>query len=198
MGRPVVLQAGAGWGGASDAPLCPRSSAPVVAQTLLAPSTAPCSPETLWASCAATWSPRRWRCGSPWGRPGHDPGRVVAWGAHQDGSLGGRAGGPGWGQLWWVAQLTPGPPTPAPSGLGSRRCPPTCPSSRAAGSHHWTCCRRPPGRWRGWRQPPLMRSERPQPRLHSTPAHCPHHPALLAQPLLHTKSQCPLPHSQLQ
>ena len=96
-----------GGGGASDAPLCPRSSAPVVAQTLLAPSPAPCSPEILWASCAATWSPRRWRCGSPWGRPGHDPGRAVARGAHQDGSLGGRAGGPGWGQLWSVDTAHP-------------------------------------------------------------------------------------------
>ena len=95
-------------------------------------------------------------------------------------------------------QLTPGPPTPAPSGLGSRRCPPTCPSSRAAGSHPWTCCRRPPGRWRGWPQPPVMRSERLQPRLHSTSAHCPHRPALLVQPQLHTKPQCPLPRSQLQ
>lgn len=167
--------AAAGWG----APLnhtVPRSSTPVEAQTWRALSPAHCSPERLWPSCVATWSPRKCHCGSPWGRPGHGPGmdrvRGRAWT---------RMGS--WvGQLQYGAWLTPELPTPAPSGHGSRRCPPTCPSSTVAGSHLWMCCRRLPGRWRDWRLPQMTRSEPPEsatPPEFTYPAtanHCPCHP----------------------
>lgn len=94
VGQPVVLPGveGLGDGGrdgggesGQQPPLTPavppRSSALVVAQTSLALCPGPCCPATLWGSCVATWSPRRWPCGNPWGRPGHAPGRAApGWG----------------------------------------------------------------------------------------------------------------------
>ena len=180
VGQPVALPGieglgdegrGVGEGGIGQQPplspaVPPRSSALAVARTSLALCPGPCCPATLWASCVATWSPRRWHCGNPWGRPGHAPGRAAA------------RGTPGWGpERGWLgqrAQLTPGPSAPALSGHGSRRRPHTCPGSTVAGSHPWTCCRTPPGRWRGW-QLPATRSELLQP-LPTPPlpsAHCP-------------------------
>lgn len=119
----------------------------------------------LWESLGETWT--RPRCGGSSGQGGV-----------------GRA--PGLGEGWEPAEVGPVPmggpgspqdlPPPDQSGHGSRRCPSTCLSSTAAGSHPWTCSRRLPGKWRGWRLPPTMRSEhsRPHPRRafpSSTTAH---------------------------
>lgn len=128
----------------------------------------------LWDSLGETWT-----------RPRYGTGR------------GGRGGAQA------LLGVHPAPPTPAPSGPGSRRCLSTCPSSTVAGSPRWTCCRRPPGKQRGWHPPPLTRSEHRVPippvtgwSLHGCPLPSPIQqsalpPALLAWSPPHTKPRRP-------
>lgn len=100
----------------------------------------------------------------------------------------------GWAGLQWVGVAHPQDlPPPALSGHGSRRCPSTCPSSTAAGSHPWMCCRRLPGKWRGWRLPQMTRSEQPQrPPPPSAAGHLRPPPVLASSAHL-----CPLPSPRL-
>lgn len=172
----------------------PRSSALAVAQTSLALCPGPCCPATLWASCVATWSPRRWRCGNPLGRPGHAPGRQARATPGWDpagGGLGvlsgagsvsghsspqalppqlrvatGAAGAPLRAQVPQWLGAAPGRAAGGPLGGGGAG------SSRRRGQSSCSPC---------W------------------PHLCPLLlPTLLAQPLPHTKPGHPLPHSQLQ
>ncbi|KAK2507191.1 hypothetical protein MC885_001081, partial [Smutsia gigantea] len=126
----------------------------------------------LWESLGETWTRPRYGCGQEGGgRAWAGRCRVGAW----------TRWGRGRGRYPQVDTAHPRTP-PAPSGHGSRRCPSMCPSSTAAGSHPWMCCRRLPGKWRGWCPPLRMRSEHPQPT--STPAPPALHPVTVVH--LHT------------